>query len=142
MQGVTQEQGVTTQGLKALKPGGCPTRYVLGERVMHSKSKKQGVIVEIAVGEGTSKTHDYGVVFDGTVVQVRRGVGTLRPPVENGNLTASLKTSRDVFHSIASCMDTPTQPEEAVLDTDHAAMRRRRAKRRRYPQCHTLGTSG
>jgi hypothetical protein len=106
VQGVRQEQGVTAQGLKVLEQENCPTRYVLGEGIVHSKSGKRGVIVEIAEGEGTPRTHEYGVVFDGTVVQAQRSMGTLRPTGKVDDLTGSLKTGRDLFETIASCMAT------------------------------------
>jgi hypothetical protein len=42
-----QEQGVTIQGIKPLPPEQYPTRFVLGEEVMHFKTKKRGTVVSI-----------------------------------------------------------------------------------------------
>ena len=37
MKDVSQEQGVTAQGLRTLGVGQCPTRYILGEEIVHNK---------------------------------------------------------------------------------------------------------
>ena len=42
-----QEQGVTTRGIKPLKDGKCPIRYVLGEEIMHDRTRKPGTIVSV-----------------------------------------------------------------------------------------------
>ena len=47
------EQGVTAQGIEVMKLGTCPTRYVLGEEVMHYKSKKRGTVETLTLGAGT-----------------------------------------------------------------------------------------
>ena len=53
------------------------------------------------------------MIFEGTVTQKQCGMGTLRPAGKVEDLTSILKTSRDVFATIASCM-AEEHEEEAV----------------------------
>ena len=120
--GVKQEQGVTSQGLQLMGAGQCPTRYRVGDKILHYRTKKPGIVVEASVGDGTPKTHRYGVVFEGTVQQRQCGMATLRPArnvdFKEPHLTSCLKAQRSVFNAVATCMSRE-KVEPEVWGTEH-----------------------
>jgi hypothetical protein len=149
--GCKREQGVTSQGLRELELGTCPTRYVLGEEVVYYRSRKPGTVVEVHLGEGTPETHRYGILFEGTVQQRLCGMSTLlcdmaklRPAGRNFDLTSSLRTSKPVFETVATRVwQARGHTGRATQNTRSAIVRVLRTwiKTTPCPQSHTPATS-
>ena len=138
-----QEQGVTACGIKPLPNGKCPTRYILGEEIMHYRSRKPGTIKSIKLGDGNAKDHIYGVRYQGTVDSKMCGNASIRPPkaptskpaageLKNTTnelrsppaseiLTSAKLTHKGVFKMIATCMagmESTTRPRPMAAWAD------------------------
>ena len=87
---------------------------VLGEEIMHYRTRKPGTIVSVQLGDGNAADHIYGVQYQATVDSKRCGNASLRPPMTTTSelrsppvtevLTSAKLTHRGVFKTVATCM--------------------------------------
>lgn len=108
--GARYDVGVTARELKHLGSGVEPPRFVLGEQVLHFRSKKPGTVTGVHTGTGRASSYD--VLFEGTACSRPCGPNMLRAAPSMPNLAAAEVVTENMFNQIARSMASGAEHHE------------------------------